>query len=812
MTRALALVVVGVVSLSALASCGGGGGGGIATDHLVTLNTAAIPGGTTGSSYVTAFDANFIHPPGVFLLTGGSLPPGLELDTMTGELTGFPRQVGSFHFEIAARDGVDPALPAGRDSSFAEARGTFAINVSKGPPQILPQTIPAAQYRSNYQYQIDFAGGTAPYTFTQIGGSLPTGLTVSPAGILGNFPTQAVQHPYTFEVLLTDANGLTDSEVMTVDVVVLPLIILTNALPQSAQGFPYDVPLTLASAGAGAPYTWSQAPLGAGEVALSSIGMEISSDGHVRQQIAFPGPTAAGIFKFTAQVTDEALQTASRQLTLQVNPGPAITNINPKQSSAAGPFTVTGANFQPGAKLEFKPGPNGIVITPTFVSPTTLTFNTSPPAPLGGGVATVRVKNPDGGFADLTNGFVFPFANLSFGAKGYIASGLSSTGLDAADVTGDGLADVVHCGSNVIQNYSGGIFGTSPGLHFLKNLGGLAFATTTLDTGSFSDVLFVDVNVDGKLDIVALGSTVIKTWINNPLGTFTPGPTSSLPGGFTYAAEMRVAYLNAGLVPDLMFSVAQYSNPSGAMHAMTGDGTGGFSLLSSATATITSTYGVVSFAAVDVNGDGISDCYAGSGFNPGAGPVGRLSTSSASGAFGSWPTLGTTGINYGNTLGVCAADFLGTGAPAVIALHSQDAADGAQKQMTLFTGTGLSTITNLTATSTQGKCINARDLDLDGKADWAVSTHLSSVAVYRGSTKAQVQSMDANSGSPTIANARTGRIAFGDLDGDGRIDVLATTSYWATDYQPYLYGATYALNFAGNSSNMGVVFWLNSSN
>src|SRR5204863_474462 len=96
-----------------------------------------------------------------------------------------------FHFEIGARDGTDLSLPPGRDASYAESRREFTVSVARGLPNILPQIIPAAQYRASYGYQIDVAGGTLPYAFTVTGGALPNGITVSSTGFLGNFPVQA---------------------------------------------------------------------------------------------------------------------------------------------------------------------------------------------------------------------------------------------------------------------------------------------------------------------------------------------------------------------------------------------------------------------------------------------------------------------------------------------------------------------------------------------------------------------------------------------------------------------------------------------
>ena len=168
--------------------------------------------------------------------------------------------------------------------------------------------------------------------------------------MIGSFPTQAQQAPYEFDVTVTDANGLTDTATLSVTVVVKPLLILTsNPIPQSAKDFAYALQLELASTGGGAPFSWTQAPVGVGETDLATIGMQITPDGRLKDIGA--GPTALGTWKFTVKVTDEAMQVATRQYQLTVNPGPVLTDITPKLATLGGTYTVTGLNFQPGARL-----------------------------------------------------------------------------------------------------------------------------------------------------------------------------------------------------------------------------------------------------------------------------------------------------------------------------------------------------------------------------------------------------------------------------------------------------------------------------
>jgi len=820
-TTRRALFVTSALLAGALFSvgCGSGGAGSAAagSGNLVTLVTPSVPGATTGVSYATQFEATFVNPPGVFQVTGGALPLGLNLDIETGELAGFPRQTGAFHFEIAARDGVDRSLPPGRDASFAEDRKTYDLVVDLGPPNILPQTVPAAQYRASYAYQIDVAGGTKPYTFTKLSGTLPKGMAVSSKGVLGTFPTSAGGNPYTFLVEVTDANGLTDTETMSFDVVVLPLIILTSTIPEAAATFPYDQLMQLASTGAGAPLAWTQSAPVAGETLLSTLGMEISADGHLRNDLANTGPTTVGTFLFTLDIQDEALQHATRQYSLKVNAGPVLTSITPNSSIKPGPYAVSGANFQPGAKLYFKPGPSQITVTPTVVNASSMTIASTPAAPSGGGAVTVRVVNPDGGFFDKPAAFNFPFVNLSFGTKGFISSPVSSTGLDCADISGDGLAEVIHCGASgyLTNSYSSGATSTSGGLRYYKNLGSLAFTETILDSGNFYDCKFADLNTDGKIDVVALGQTQIKTWLNTGGGTLVAGPVTSLPSinGSPYPAQMAVGFLNSDSIPDLAFSVATYPNTSGQVHTMKGDGAGGFTLLTSAISNMGSTYGVNALTLIDYNLDGRMDVVAPPGLNYSTGPYFRMNTTASDGTqAATWSATANTTSYYQSGCGVEKGNVFGDGRPAVVACTSQDPSDGGQKFLTLWSGTNLATQQTLTAPGGLVKCVHFADFDLDGKDDFGVSYHTSGLAIYRASTLAVVQTLDATVGSPTVSSARTGRVATGDLDGDGRIDVLVATSFWNSDYQPYFYSGSYALGLGGDGNGKGVVFYLNSSN
>lgn len=69
---------------------------------------------------------------------------------------------------------------------------------------------PTATVGSAYTHTLTASGGTAPYTFSVDGGYLPSGLTMSSAGVISGTPTVAAN--FTFFIMVQDANQAVDIE------------------------------------------------------------------------------------------------------------------------------------------------------------------------------------------------------------------------------------------------------------------------------------------------------------------------------------------------------------------------------------------------------------------------------------------------------------------------------------------------------------------------------------------------------------------------------------------------------------------------
>jgi len=150
--------------------------------------------GSPYSAVLAAVDGN---PPYLWSITRGALPPGLTLST-DGHITGTPEQAGTFGFRVTVRD--SSGVRAERDSSIYVSSGCsgseFIITTAKG--------LQSARVGGDYQVSMAASGGQLPYRWSVIGGVLPAGLNLSPAGILQGAP--AAQGNYTFLARVSDSS------------------------------------------------------------------------------------------------------------------------------------------------------------------------------------------------------------------------------------------------------------------------------------------------------------------------------------------------------------------------------------------------------------------------------------------------------------------------------------------------------------------------------------------------------------------------------------------------------------------------------
>jgi hypothetical protein len=166
--------------------------------------------------------------------------------------------------------------------------------------------LPDGTVGSMYAAQLVATGGTAPYSWTILTGSFPSGVSLATSGLLSGKPTAAGSASVMVQV--TDAVTSTASATvsLTIDANALA-IVTTSPLQQAVVGTAYSGGFD--GSGGVLPYAWT--------ISVGSLPDGLSLDGPTG---AISGTaTTAGTSTFTVELTDAAASTASLAFSLTVD-------------------------------------------------------------------------------------------------------------------------------------------------------------------------------------------------------------------------------------------------------------------------------------------------------------------------------------------------------------------------------------------------------------------------------------------------------------------------------------------------------------
>ncbi|UAY74695.1 putative Ig domain-containing protein [Pseudoxanthomonas sp. X-1] len=263
----------------------------------LTLAPPTLPSGTAGSAYSQALSTSGGAAPYSYSITSGSLPTGLSLSA-GGVLSGTPTVAGSFVFTVQVTDSTAGVA--------AQTSRSYTLTLAAPTLVIAPPTLPAAAIGASYRQALSTSGGAAPYTYTLGGGSLPSGISLSAAGVLSGTPAAAGS--FAFTVSVTDAGGFSAAQAFTLDVASPTLVLTPPTLPAGTAGTAYSQ--ALSTSGGTAPYSYS---LASGAL---PAGLSLSPAGTLSGT-----PTQAGSFVFSVTVADSTAGVAgqaSRSYTLSI--------------------------------------------------------------------------------------------------------------------------------------------------------------------------------------------------------------------------------------------------------------------------------------------------------------------------------------------------------------------------------------------------------------------------------------------------------------------------------------------------------------
>lgn len=346
----------------------------------------------------------------------------------------------------------------------------------------------------------------------------------------------------------------------------------------------------------------------------------------------------------------------------------------------------------------------------------------------------------------------------SFGTPIPLSNDGSYAGMDVADVSGDGVADVILANETV----RGFAVWTGRGDGTLVSRGTVSGTTTWL---AASHARIADLNGDGKPDVLvsSFNPSVVLSSIGAGDGTFAPARAQTLPAT---PQGMVVADFNGDKLADVAVACAQ----SNALCLLPGKGDGTFQpVVQTPVAKIP-----IGVAAGDVNGDGRLDLALAAYEEPAV----SLLLGKGDGTF--QPAVSIASDD--GPVFVALADLNRDG--ALDLLTTSDRTDKVNVHLGKGDGTFQPYRGYLTGRSAYGVVVT--DLTGDGRADVAVADLSEGVTVFPGLG-------DGTLGTPVAFPVRSGQamgLAAGDFNRDGRPDLVVSFAGGA--------GAAVLLNTAGS--------------
>ncbi len=183
-----------------------------------------------------------------YAVTGGTLPSWLHLSG--GVLSGTPAAG-----DVTGSSPVNVTITA-TDTADGTKTGTQGMQINVVSFGMQNPTVATAQALSAMTaFQIPAAGGTSPYTFSIIsGGSLPSGLTLSTAGVLTGTPANA--GTFTVNVQVADSASHTMQATLLIQVANPALAITSQPTNQTVQDGYASVTFNANAVGSSPTYQW----------------------------------------------------------------------------------------------------------------------------------------------------------------------------------------------------------------------------------------------------------------------------------------------------------------------------------------------------------------------------------------------------------------------------------------------------------------------------------------------------------------------------------------------------------------------------
>lgn len=236
------------------------------------------------------------------------LPAGLNIDNITGVISGMPTAAATVAINVTATD-----------ATGSTATKSLTITIAAAPSPLAIGTAAISDMKTgvgvSFTMLVDAAKpGTPPYTWSVIGGAFPAGVTLDPSGgTISGSPAKAGN--YGVVIQLKDNLGNTASKTYTFRVID-PLLITTLTLKNGDSGQSYSD--TMSAIGGEGSYVWS-------DTGLNAAGLNLAINASTGTITGTP--TASGVYPVTINIHDGATpnNTSSKSFSITISSAMTIT-------------------------------------------------------------------------------------------------------------------------------------------------------------------------------------------------------------------------------------------------------------------------------------------------------------------------------------------------------------------------------------------------------------------------------------------------------------------------------------------------------